>query len=83
MRKLIRVTLEDAGYRVLEAANDEQALAILAQGGIDLMLVDILMPQKYGFGDHRIGPEKLPRREDHRDVRGPGRLPSDLLISRR
>lgn len=63
MRKLIRVTLEDAGYRVLEAANGEQATAILAQRGIDLMLVDILMPQKDGL--ETIGSA----RKNHRDVK--------------
>ena len=63
MRKLARVTLEGAGYRVLEAADGEQATAILAQGGIDLMLVDILMPQKDGL--ETIGSA----RKNHRDVK--------------
>jgi CheY-like chemotaxis protein len=63
MRKLIRVTLEDAGYRVLQASNGEQATSILAQGGIDLMVVDILMPQKDGLETIGLA------RKNHRDVK--------------
>ncbi|MFN7093058.1 MAG: response regulator [Allorhizobium sp.] len=37
--------LSDAGYEVLEAANADQALAILEQdGGIEMLLTDIDMP---------------------------------------
>lgn len=38
-------TLLDAGYEVLEAANADQALAVLEQGGdIEMLLTDIDMP---------------------------------------
>lgn len=36
--------LETCGYRVLSATSPEEALEIFAQGGIDLVLSDLLMP---------------------------------------
>ncbi len=63
MRKLVRATLEGAGYKVLEAADGEQATAMLAQGEIELMLVDILMPQKDGLETIGLA------RKSHRDVK--------------
>ena len=54
MRELIRVTLEGAGLEVLEADNGEQATAMLAQRGVDLILVDILMPQMDGLETIRL-----------------------------
>jgi two-component system, cell cycle sensor histidine kinase and response regulator CckA len=63
MRELVRTMLAEAGYTVAEAANGEQALAILAGGGIDLMLVDILMPQQDGLECIRIA------RKSYREVK--------------
>jgi two-component system, cell cycle sensor histidine kinase and response regulator CckA len=46
VRTLVTAMLEDAGYRVLAAANGEDALAeaALQNGGIDLLLTDVVMP---------------------------------------
>jgi two-component system cell cycle sensor histidine kinase/response regulator CckA len=63
MRELVRAMLAEAGYTVIEAANGEQALAILAGGGIDLLLVDILMPQQDGLECIRIA------RKSYRNVK--------------
>ncbi len=63
MRELVRAMLAEAGYTVLEAANGEQALAILAGGGVDLLLADILMPQQDGLECIRIA------RKNYRDVK--------------
>ena len=40
--------LETRGYRVLTALNGAQALEVYAQGGIDLVLSDLIMPQMDG-----------------------------------
>jgi CheY-like chemotaxis protein len=40
--------LETRGYRVLTALNGEQALDLFQQGGIDLVLSDLIMPQMDG-----------------------------------
>lgn len=39
-----KVMLETRGYRVLTATTAEQALEIFAQGGVDLVLTDLVMP---------------------------------------
>jgi len=47
--KLIERMLADAGYRVTSVGNGYEALDRLAQGDIDLVLLDIMMPQIDGF----------------------------------
>lgn len=49
VRLLIRRTLEEKGYRVVTAADGNEGLAKLDQGGIDLVLLDINMPGLDGF----------------------------------
>jgi two-component system, OmpR family, response regulator CpxR len=39
-----KIMLETRGYRVVTAANGEQALELFRQGGIDLVLSDLIMP---------------------------------------
>jgi signal transduction histidine kinase/CheY-like chemotaxis protein len=49
VRAILRRTLEDAGYRVIEAENAVAALELLdANGKIDLVLTDIVMPGPSG-----------------------------------
>lgn len=49
MRDLIRMILEDAGYRILEASDGLQALTVVKQHDIDLCIVDVMMPYMDGF----------------------------------
>jgi DNA-binding response OmpR family regulator len=44
IRRLLRLYLTDAGYTVAEAADGEAALAQMRQGGIDLVLLDLMLP---------------------------------------
>ena len=45
LRKLVSMILSGAGYRVIVAANGEEALALAAAGGpIELLLTDVVMP---------------------------------------
>lgn len=44
IRRLIQVNLEQAGYRVETAENGQQAWERLQQGGIDLLITDVVMP---------------------------------------
>ena len=46
MRRLAKLLLEHKGYRVLEAGNGDEALAIWAErrAEIDLLLTDMIMP---------------------------------------
>ena len=48
-RKLVRVTLELEGYRVLESADAHGALELAASGSPDLVLQDIVLPDLDGF----------------------------------
>lgn len=49
LRRLLRTYLEKDGFGVLEAENGLDALALLRRGGIDLALVDVMLPGIDGF----------------------------------
>jgi len=48
-RQLLGGLLEPEGYRMVYAADGEQALEMLVEGPIDLVLLDVLMPRRSGF----------------------------------
>ncbi len=50
IRKLLSAVLEDEGYLVEVARDAEEAQTRLAEGGIDLMLLDVLLPGTDGLG---------------------------------
>ena len=47
--KLLEAYLLPCGYELLKAANGKEALAMLAGNQIDLMLLDVMMPDIDGF----------------------------------
>lgn len=49
LRQLYQETLGDEGYAVDTAADGEEALAKMQQGGHDLVLLDIIMPKLDGI----------------------------------
>lgn len=49
IRGLINITLTNAGYNVLEAQNGKVASRLLAQDVPDLLITDLLMPEKEGI----------------------------------
>ena len=49
IRQLLRLYLEKDGYEVFEAENGVEALSILKQMEIHLVLLDIMMPQMDGY----------------------------------
>jgi excisionase family DNA binding protein len=49
VRELVRVTLENEGYRVRAAGSAEDGLAALEEERPDLVLLDVLMPQVDGW----------------------------------
>jgi len=49
LREMAAFTLRQAGFDVVEATDGAQALAMLAAGGIDLVLLDLVMPGLDGY----------------------------------
>ena len=49
IRELLRLYLENAGYKVVEAEDGQGALDLLRSQEIDLCLLDIMMPKKDGY----------------------------------
>jgi len=49
IRGLFHKILARAGYRVMEAADGAQALAAVSKGGVDLVITDLVMPEKEGI----------------------------------
>ncbi|NIQ94592.1 MAG: response regulator [Desulfuromonadales bacterium] len=48
VRTTLRQALETADHEVLEAANGKEALEVLENHGLDLVIADIVMPVKEG-----------------------------------
>jgi CheY-like chemotaxis protein len=67
IRQMARRILERRGHRILEAANGAIGLAQLEENAVDLVLTDIMMPEKERVGDSM--PTLLSKREGRRDVR--------------
>ncbi len=44
-----RALLETAGYPVLVAEDGEEATRLIEKGGVDILMLDILMPRKEGL----------------------------------
>lgn len=68
LRSALRAALEGAGYEVVEAADGAAGLQLYRDGGADLVLVDIFMPERDGL-------------EVIRALRGEGSRPKIIAIS--
>jgi len=49
IRELLRFYLQKAGYRSIEAADGKEALSLLEEEGVQLAIVDIMMPNMDGY----------------------------------
>src|SRR6266508_4849988 len=49
LRHLLKAYLTKEGFEVLEAASGEQALSLLRGSGVDLAVVDVMLPELDGF----------------------------------
>lgn len=49
IREILSFNIEQAGYACLQAANGQQALTIVAEQQVDLILLDVMMPGLSGF----------------------------------
>ncbi len=69
IRRLLRMYLTDAGFTVAEAADGPEAVEQVRRGGIDLVLLDLMLPGIDGF-------------EVCRRLRELGRVPVIMLTAR-
>ena len=49
IRRLLRMYLDEGGYTVTEAADGAEALSKMRDGGIDLVLLDLMLPEIDGL----------------------------------
>ena len=49
IRTMLNLTLTHAGYEVVEARDGDEALAMLAEGSVDLLVTDLNMPNMDGI----------------------------------
>lgn len=49
IRGVVRAMLESVGYRVEVAVNGQQAVSMLQSGGYDVVITDLVMPEKEGI----------------------------------
>jgi DNA-binding response OmpR family regulator len=49
IREVVRAYLEREGYEVLEASEGETALELARTGGLDLLVLDVMLPLRSGF----------------------------------
>ncbi len=60
LRKMIRVYLEQEGYRVVEAANGREALYVARYEKPDLVILDLMMPEMNGYDFMRAFGKEAP-----------------------
>jgi DNA-binding response OmpR family regulator len=49
LRAMLRLSLEKMGYAVMEARDGAEAVALFKAGPFDLVLTDLMMPEKEGL----------------------------------
>ena len=54
LRDMLRVYLEQEGYRVVEAANGREALFVARYEKPDLIILDLMMPEMGGYEFMRL-----------------------------
>lgn len=60
VRNYLRFLLERDGHRVMEACDGEEALMLLRNTGVDLLITDLVMPVKEGVETIRTVREEYP-----------------------
>ena len=60
VRQIAARQLRGAGYTVVEAAGGQDAIRLLSQGHVDLLLTDVLMPQTNGPQLHAVALQHHP-----------------------
>ena len=53
-RSVAKMALEEKSFQIIEAENGETALQILKENSVDLILLDVMMPNLNGFETCKI-----------------------------
>lgn len=61
MRDMLRWSLAESAFDIITARDGEEAAALLAAGGVDLVVTDITMPRLGGFGLLEAAAGTVPR----------------------
>lgn len=61
VRDMLRWCLRESDYDIKVARDGEEAVAVVAAGGVDLVVTDLTMPRLGGFGVLEAMAGKLPR----------------------
>ncbi|MDA8334653.1 MAG: response regulator transcription factor [Peptococcaceae bacterium] len=69
IRELLRLYLEDRGFDTVEACDGKNALREMGRGGIDVIILDLMMPNMDGW-------------EVCREIRSTSRVPIIILTAR-
>ena len=69
IRSMVRLILERAGYTVREAQDGIEGIRVFRETPADLIITDLIMPNKDGIGMIIELKKDFPAVEDHRDVR--------------
>ncbi len=49
IRRSVRILLEEGGHEITEAEDGDKALSALDRAGFDLMILDLIMPEREGL----------------------------------
>jgi len=60
VRELYSFVLRDSGYRVMEAVNGAQAVQIVRDEDVDLVILDVRMPMMTGYAAARMMGKEYP-----------------------
>ena len=79
LRQMLRMTLERAGYETAEAADGDEAIEMTRKSRYDVVITDIVMPEKDGLEMIRV------LREDNPDTKiiaisGSGRVAPTIYL---
>ena len=87
VRETIIQILEDRGYQVISAEDGKRGIASFRSEKPDLVITDIIMPEKEGNPDDHRNPARAARCQGHRHFRRRPyrqyRLPQDRAEARR
>jgi CheY-like chemotaxis protein len=60
VRRLLRLFIESAGFDVCEAGDGREAVSVIGNRKVDVLLIDLIMPDQEGLETIRLLSRRLP-----------------------